>query len=198
MCRTRSRLNLCRILLYYIDRAIGRAAVNDDVLDIYALLRKDALNRCTYCSRTVITRCYKRYLHSQILSIAFFSNSTLSASVPSRYPFRQTNRPPYEFPSSHAGAPSVVMTLFPRSRASATTRPKFSESVGSTRTSHHCHTRSSSSPCASETIRNSTLGRPATAYSRYSMPFKGCLRPRYSKCTGLEMYWIGNDKMGLV
>ena len=52
----------------------------------------------------------------------------------------------------HAGAPSVVMTRLPRSRASAMTRPKLSERVVRTRTSHQSHTFSSSSPKAEETI----------------------------------------------
>ena len=58
-------------------------------------------------------------------------------------------------PSPHAGAPSVVMTHLPRSRASAMTRPKFSERVGRTRTSHQSQTFSSSSPKAEETTHSS-------------------------------------------
>ena len=38
-CRT------CRILFDYIDSAVGRTAVDDDVFDIDALLRQDAINR---------------------------------------------------------------------------------------------------------------------------------------------------------
>ena len=69
------------------------------------------------------------------------------------------------------------------------TRPKLSERVGRTRTSHQSQTFSSSSPKADEIIFNRVEHVERvdsciclTAVSRYSTPFSGCRRPRYSKC----------------
>jgi hypothetical protein len=51
---------------YDLDRSVLRPAVDDDILDIDALLRQDAINRRPNHRCTVEAGCYKSYFHSPI------------------------------------------------------------------------------------------------------------------------------------